>query len=194
MKSSGGGDADNVVFGSSLSNDRHADAGFDYMVGKAPCRGKGLERDEDAVRDEHDRGAAGRSVAGPPRISDGQLLFLLNMLAHARERAEGGSRIAIIMNGSPLFSGDAGRGAQEPQAAGAARPDPAPSTAPRSGRCCAGAWAPSAATSRSSASRTSCGCSPTSRPARPAGSTGTARSARSSSGACPQKRGSCDSR
>ena len=50
---------------------------------------------------------------GLPRISDGQLLFLLHMLAHRKEPKEGGSRIAIIMNGSPLFTGDAGSGESE---------------------------------------------------------------------------------
>ena len=112
MKSGNGRDADNVVFGSTLSNDRHAGAGFDYMIANPPY-GKDWKRDQDAVRDEHDRGAAGRFGPGLPRISDGQLLFLLHMLAHARERAEGGSRVAIIMNGSPLFTGDAGSGESE---------------------------------------------------------------------------------
>ena len=78
-----------------------------------PPYGKDWKRDQDAVRDEHDRGAAGRFGPGLPRISDGQLLFLLHMLAHVRSRAEGGSRVAIIMNGSPLFTGDAGSGESE---------------------------------------------------------------------------------
>ena len=55
----------------------------------------------------------GRFGPGLPRISDGQLLFLLHMLAHIKDREEGGSRIAIIMNGSPLFTGDAGSGESE---------------------------------------------------------------------------------
>ncbi len=62
------------------------------------------------MRAEHERGVAGRFAPGLPRISDGQLLFLLHMLAHAKEPNEGGSRVAIIMNGSPLFTGDAGSG------------------------------------------------------------------------------------
>jgi type I restriction enzyme M protein len=65
------------------------------------------------VRAEHERGRAGRFAAGLPRISDGQLLFLLHMLAHAKGPKDGGSRIAIIMNGSPLFTGDAGSGESE---------------------------------------------------------------------------------
>src|SRR5206468_10595496 len=61
----------------------------------------------------YERGAAGRFVAGLPRISDGQLLFLQHMLAHMKDPEKGGSRVAIIMNGSPLFTGDAGSGESE---------------------------------------------------------------------------------
>ena len=112
MKSADGRDADNILFGSTLSNDRHARATFDYMIANPPY-GKDWKRDQDAVRTEHDRGAAGRFAPGLPRISDGQLLFLLHMLAHVKEPAQGGSRVAIIMNGSPLFTGDAGSGESE---------------------------------------------------------------------------------
>ena len=112
MKSEDGRDADNVLFGSTLSNDRHASTNFDYMIANPPY-GKDWKRDQDAVRAEHDRGDAGRFGAGLPRISDGQLLFLLHMLAHSKEQAQGGSRVAIIMNGSPLFTGDAGSGESE---------------------------------------------------------------------------------
>ena len=112
MKDPTGRDADNVGYGSTLSNDRHAGRSFDYLIANPPY-GKDWKRDEDTVRAEHERGSAGRFGPGLPRISDGQLLFLLHMLAHAKSPAEGGSRIAIIMNGSPLFSGDAGSGESE---------------------------------------------------------------------------------
>ena len=112
MKDPTGRDADNIAFGSTLSNDRHAGQTFDYLIANPPY-GKDWKRDEDAVRAEHERGAAGRFGPGLPRISDGQLLFLLHMLAHAKDPKEGGSRIAIIMNGSPLFTGDAGSGESE---------------------------------------------------------------------------------
>ena len=112
MKSEDGRDAENVVFGSTLSNDRHGGGGFDYLIANPPY-GKDWKRDQDAVRDEHDRGGAGRFGPGLPRISDGQLLFLLHMLWHMKEPAQGGSRVAIIMNGSPLFTGDAGSGESE---------------------------------------------------------------------------------
>jgi type I restriction enzyme M protein len=112
MKDPTGRDADNVAFGSTLSRDRHAGRTFDYLIANPPY-GKDWKRDEDYVRAEHEKGAAGRFGAGLPRISDGQLLFLLHLLAHAKELKEGGSRIAIIMNGSPLFTGDAGSGESE---------------------------------------------------------------------------------
>jgi type I restriction enzyme M protein len=112
MKDPTGRDADNIAYGSTLSNDRHSGRTFDYLIANPPY-GKDWKRDEDAVRAEHERGAAGRFGPELPRISDGQLLFLLHMLAHAKEPKEGGSRIAIIMNGSPLFTGDAGSGESE---------------------------------------------------------------------------------
>ena len=112
MKEPTGRDADNIAFGSTLSNDRFAGESFDYLIANPPY-GKDWKRDEDSVRAENERGGAGRFAPGLPRISDGQLLFLLHMLAHAKDPKEGGSRIAIIMNGSPLFTGDAGSGESE---------------------------------------------------------------------------------
>src|SRR5438093_5331117 len=112
MKDPTGRDADHIAFGSTLSNDRHDGSRFDYLIANPPY-GKDWKRDEDAVRAEHERGAAGRFAPGLPRISDGQLLFLLHMLAHAKQPNDGGSRIAIIMNGSPLFTGEAGSGESE---------------------------------------------------------------------------------
>ncbi len=112
MKSADGLDAENIVFGSTLSNDRHSGRSFDYLIANPPY-GKDWKRDEEAVTAEHERGPAGRFGPGLPRISDGQLLFLLHMIAHMKEPKEGGSRVAIIMNGSPLFTGDAGSGESE---------------------------------------------------------------------------------
>src|SRR5438309_6907029 len=112
MKDPTGRDADNIAFGSTLSNDRHAGISFDYLIAN-PHYGKDWKRDEEAVNADHERGTAGRFGPGLPRISDGQLLFLLHMLSHAKSPNEGGSRVAIIMNGSPLFTGDAGSGESE---------------------------------------------------------------------------------
>ena len=112
MSSEDGRDAENIAFGSTLSHDQHAGLDFDYLIANPPY-GKDWKRDADAVNAEHERGSGGRFAPGLPRISDGQLLFLLHMLAHKKGRSEGGSRISIIMNGSPLFTGDAGSGESE---------------------------------------------------------------------------------
>lgn len=112
MKDPTGRDADNIAYGSVLSADRHARRRFDYLIANPPY-GKDWKRDQEAVEEEYERGYAGRFGAGLPRISDGQLLFLQHMLAHMKDSAEGGSRVAIIMNGSPLFTGDAGGGESE---------------------------------------------------------------------------------
>ena len=69
--------------------------------------------DQAAVEAEAERGYAGRFGAGLPRISDGQLLFLQHLLARMKDAKDGGSRVAIVMNGSPLFTGDAGSGESE---------------------------------------------------------------------------------
>ena len=112
MKSADGRDAENIAFGSTLSNDRHAGNRFDYLLTNPPF-GKEWKMDKDAVEREAERGYAGRFGAGLPRISDGQLLFLQHMLGRMKDVKDGGSRVAIVMNGSPLFIGDAGSGESE---------------------------------------------------------------------------------
>ncbi len=111
VTSADGRDADNIAFGSTLSADRHADRTFDYLLANPPY-GKDWRLDEQIVRAEATRGDRGRFEAGLPRISDGQLLFLQHMVARMH-RGAGLSRVAIIMNGSPLFTGDAGSGESE---------------------------------------------------------------------------------
>jgi len=112
MKSADGRDAENIAFGSTLSNDRHAGNRFDYLLTNPPF-GKEWKMDKDAVEREAERGYTGRFGAGLPRISDGQLLFLQHMLGRMKDVKDGGSRVAIVMNGSPLFIGDAGSGESE---------------------------------------------------------------------------------
>ena len=112
IKDPTGRDAENIAYGTTLSNDAHQGRSFDYLIANPPY-GKDWKRDQSSVRSEHQRGTLGRFGPGLPRISDGQLLFLLHMLDHAKDSGEGGSRIAIIMNGSPLFTGDAGSGESE---------------------------------------------------------------------------------
>lgn len=111
MKSADGRDADHIFFGSTLGKDPF-DHEFDYQIANPPY-GKDWKRDEGAVDAEYEKGERGRFGPGLPRISDGQLLFLEHMLFHLKERGEGGGRVAIIMNGSPLFTGDAGSGESE---------------------------------------------------------------------------------
>lgn len=112
MKSADGRDAEQIALGSTLSNDQHADKRFDYLITNPPY-GKNWRMDREAVLAEADLGYAGRFGAGVPRITDGQMLFLEHMLGRMKPPEEGGSRIAIVMNGSPLFTGDAGSGETE---------------------------------------------------------------------------------
>ena len=108
-----GRDAENIAFGADTLHRCPRRAALRLSHRQSAVR-QGLEtRRERSVRAEHERGAMGRFGPGLPRISDGQLLFLLHMLAHIKNLEEGGSRIAIIMNGSPLFTGDAGSGESE---------------------------------------------------------------------------------
>ena len=111
MLSKDGKDAENIAFGSTLSDDRHRNQQFDYILANPPY-GKEWKNDRAAVQAEAERGDAGRFGAGAPRISDGQMLFLQHMISKMR-RDDLGSRIAIVMNGSPLFTGDAGSGESE---------------------------------------------------------------------------------
>lgn len=98
-------DADNIKPDSSLSRDGHPNATFDYMICNPPY-GQSWRNDEDAVRAEEARGYAGRFGAGTPSIDDGQMLFLQHMISKMKPVEEGGSRIAIVHNASPLFSGE----------------------------------------------------------------------------------------
>jgi type I restriction enzyme M protein len=107
LSAADGRDADNIAYGSVLRRDEFAGQHFDYLIANPPY-GKDWKQDKEAVDDDHARG--GRFAAGTPRISDGQLLFLQHMLSKMRPSAQHGSRIAIVMNGSPLFTGDAGGG------------------------------------------------------------------------------------
>ncbi|MEI7557246.1 class I SAM-dependent DNA methyltransferase [Candidatus Chlorohelix sp.] len=112
MKSEDGQDAEHIKFGSTLAKDQHANRRFDYQLANPPY-GKEWKQDEEAVKGEYDKGSAGRFSAGLPRISDGQLLFLQHMLSRMINNESHPSRVGIVMNGSPLFTGDAGSGESE---------------------------------------------------------------------------------
>jgi len=92
---------------STLSKDQFPYEKFDFIISNPPY-GRKWEQDEDAVKREAERGFEGRFGAGLPRINDGQLLFLQHMISKMKINEK--SRIAVITNGSPLFTGDAGQG------------------------------------------------------------------------------------
>ncbi len=105
-----GQDVGNIVCGNTLSNDGHAARSFDYGLSNPPF-GVEWKKIEKPVRDEHTlKGHAGRFGAGLPRVSDGSLLFLMHLLAKMKPLDQGGSRVAMVLNGSPLFTGGAGSG------------------------------------------------------------------------------------
>ena len=97
---------------STLSNDQFFGEVFDYSLSNPPYW-VDWKKDKDAVENEATRGYAGRFGAGTPRISDGQLLFLQHLISKMKPEKDGGSRIGIVHNGSPLFTGDAGSGESE---------------------------------------------------------------------------------
>jgi len=108
-----GQDASHIACGNSFSDDGHPGRRFDYLLANPPF-GVEWKKIEDAVRTEHQtRGYAGRFGAGLPRINDGSLLFLQHMISKMKAADQGGSRLAIVFNGSPLFSGAAGSGESE---------------------------------------------------------------------------------
>ncbi|MDZ7799987.1 MAG: class I SAM-dependent DNA methyltransferase [Trueperaceae bacterium] len=109
-----GFDAENIKLGNTLSDDQLKDETFDLLLANPPF-GVDWKQIRKKVEDEHERkGYGGRFGPGTPRVSDGSLLFLLHLISKMRDAGEGpGSRIGIILNGSPLFTGGAGSGESE---------------------------------------------------------------------------------
>lgn len=107
-------DPDNIKFGSTLSNDGFPQLKFDFMLSNPPY-GKAWKNDYSSIVDEKKKGEIkdDRFKVGVPRVSDGQLLFLQNMVAKMKTETDLGSRIASVHNGSALFTGDAGSGESE---------------------------------------------------------------------------------
>ena len=103
-----GGDPDNMRFGDTLSDDQFEGFTFDYCISNPPF-GIDWKREQKKVEEEAARGEQGRFAPGLPKISDGQQLFVLNGLSKLAPNG----KMAIIQNGSPLFSGDAGSGSSE---------------------------------------------------------------------------------
>lgn len=107
-----GNDANFIKDGNTLSDDQFEGQKFDYILSNPPF-GREWKNEKSNVEKEAKRGFAGRFGAGLPAVSDGQMLFLLTAISKMKAPKDGGSRIAIIHNGSPLFTGDAGSGPSE---------------------------------------------------------------------------------
>jgi type I restriction enzyme M protein len=114
-----GEDADAIILGDTFTKDGYDRTGegtrwtFDYMLANPPF-GVEWKQQQKYIDNERDTlGFAGRFGAGTPRVNDGALLFLQHMIAKMRDPKDGGSRVAIIFNGSPMFTGDAGGGESE---------------------------------------------------------------------------------
>ena len=106
-------DASRIRFGNSFDNDQHPSRRFDYLLANPPF-GVEWKMVANHIRGEHKtRGFAGRFGAGLPRINDGSFLFLQHMISKMKRPEDGGARLAIVFNGSPLFTGAAGSGESE---------------------------------------------------------------------------------
>ena len=103
-----GGDPENMQFGDTLSDDKFSDMTFDFVISNPPF-GIDWKREAAKVEAENKLGNGGRFAPGLPQKSDGQMLFLMNGIAKLKEKG----RMAIIQNGSSLFTGDAGSGPSE---------------------------------------------------------------------------------
>jgi type I restriction enzyme M protein len=108
-----GEEADNIILGDTFTQDGFKKEKFDYMLANPPF-GVEWKQQQRYIEQERDTlGYQGRFGAGTPRVNDGALLFLQHMLSKMRAPKDGGSRLAIVFNGSPLFTGDAGGGESE---------------------------------------------------------------------------------
>lgn len=105
-----GQDPENIALGNTLRVDRHANKPFDYLLSNPPFGVDWKDDAKEVLREREENGAHGRFPAGLPQLGDGSLLFLQHMVSKLRPKAEGGGRIAIVLNGSPLFTGNAGSG------------------------------------------------------------------------------------
>lgn len=103
----------NIKLGNTLSNDQLPHEQFDYCLANPPF-GVKWEKVQKQVQDEHtQQGYAGRFGPGLPRVGDGSLLFLMHLLSKRKPAEQGGTRIGIVLSGSPLFNGGAGSGESE---------------------------------------------------------------------------------
>ncbi len=114
-----GQDVSKIAFGNTLSEDGHVGTKFDYGLSNPPFGVEWKKVQETVEKEYKTQGFNGRFGPGLPRVSDGSLLFLLHLISkmaptrRAGDKLEGGGRIAIVLNGSPLFTGGAGSGESE---------------------------------------------------------------------------------
>ncbi len=108
-----GQDVHNIVAGNTLSDDGHANTRFDYMLSNPPFGVEWKKVEKEVRKEAAEKGFDGRFGPGLPRVSDGSMLFLLHLISKMRPAVDGGSRIGIVLNGSPLFTGGAGSGESE---------------------------------------------------------------------------------
>lgn len=112
-----GQNPENIIHGNSFNEDGHGERRFDYMLSNPPFGVDWKNVQEDVEKEHEEKGHAGRFGAGLPAISDGALLFLQHMVAKMKPAdgnvGDAGSRIAIVLNGSPLFTGAPGSGESE---------------------------------------------------------------------------------
>jgi len=108
-----GQDIEHIAFGDSFTDDRFPRHKFDYMLANPPFGVEWKPEADFITREHEEQGFGGRFGAGLPRINDGSLLFLMHMISKMKEPKEGGTRLGIVFNGSPLFTGAAGSGESE---------------------------------------------------------------------------------
>ena len=104
---------DNIKLGNTLSDDQLPTLQADFMLANPPFGVEWKKVQKDVLKEHEERGFDGRFGPGLPRVSDGSLLFLLHLVSKMQDPKQGGSRIGIILNGSPLFTGGAGSGESE---------------------------------------------------------------------------------
>jgi type I restriction enzyme M protein len=108
-----GQDIANIIFGNTLSADGLHGKTFDYMLSNPPFGVEWKKIEKEIRKEAEQMGFNGRFGPGLPRVSDGSLLFLLHLISKMRPAKDGGSRLGIVLNGSPLFTGSAGSGESE---------------------------------------------------------------------------------
>ena len=108
-----GQDVRKIIVGNTLSDDGHSNTKFDYMLSNPPFGVEWKKVEKEVRKEAAEKGFDGRFGPGLPRVSDGSMLFLLHLISKMRPAVDGGSRIGIVLNGSPLFTGGAGSGESE---------------------------------------------------------------------------------